>query len=342
MLDEQKENQVRLFDLFQDDFMFGAAVNTRTIVSAHNLLKEHFNSITAENEMKFANVHPQEFTYTFEEADKIAMFARMNGLKLRGHTLVWHNQTPNWVFENEAGGKVDRQTLLDRMRTHIHTVVQRYGRTVYAWDVVNEAVTDEGDEWLRPSNWLEGIGEDYLVKAFQYAHEADPHALLFYNDYNESDPGKREKIYRLVKWLQERGAPIHGIGLQAHWNLHSPSLDEIRASIERYASLGVQLQITEMDVSVFDHDDHRTDLTEPTADLIRLQAERYGQFFDLFREYRDVITGVTFWGAADDYTWLDYFPVRDRKNWPLLFDGNHRPKPAFHSVIRSAGRNETS
>ena len=266
----------------------------------------------------------------------------MNGMKLRGHTLVWHNQTPNWVFENEAGGKVDRQTLLDRMRAHIHTVVQRYGRTVYAWDVVNEAVTDEGEEWLRPSRWLEGIGEDYLVKAFQYAHEADPHALLFYNDYNECDPGKREKIYRLVKWLQERGAPIHGIGLQAHWNLHRPSLDEIRASIERYASLGVQLQITEMDVSVFDHDDHRTDLTEPTEDLIKRQAERYGQFFDLFREYRDVITGVTFWGATDDYTWLDYFPVRDRKNWPLLFDGNHRPKPAFHSVIRSAGRNETS
>ncbi|WP_338551909.1 endo-1,4-beta-xylanase [Paenibacillus sp. KS-LC4] len=326
---------------FKNDFLIGAAVNDHTIVSQRELLVKHYNSLTAENEMKFESLHPTEDTYTFEAADRIAQFAREHGMKLRGHTLVWHNQTPDWVFDDGNGGTAERETLLARMKAHIMAVMQRYQDTSYCWDVVNEAVSDEGDEWLRPSRWLEGIGDDYMVKAFQFAHEADPAALLFYNDYNECNPAKREKIYRLVKTLLEQGAPIHGIGLQGHWNLTEPSLDDIRAAIERYASLGLKLQITEMDVSVFAFEDRRTDIAIPTAEMLHQQEQRYRQFFELFREYRDVLTGVTFWGAADDYTWLDYFPVRGRKNWPLLFDTEQQPKGAYYEVVNLSARSAT-
>jgi len=222
------------------------------------------------------------------------------------------------------------------MRAHIETVVSRYKGKIYAWDVVNEAVSDQRGERLRPSKWLDIIGEDFIAKAFEFAHAADPTALLFYNDYNESVPEKREKIYDLVRSLKEQGVPIHGIGLQAHWNLEQPSIDEIREAIERYASLGMKLHITELDVSVFRFEDRRTDLTEPPEELLVRQADRYRQFFRLFKEYSDSIQSVTFWGAADDYTWLDHFPVRGRKNWPLLFDEKHRPKQSFRSVMDAA------
>ncbi|WP_019636929.1 endo-1,4-beta-xylanase [Paenibacillus fonticola] len=328
---------VTLAEGFKQDFLIGAAVNTRTINTQRKLLKEHYNSLTAENEMKFERLHPTEHLYTFEEADQIAAFARENGKKLRGHTLVWHNQTPDWVFEDANGGAADRETVLARMKSHIEEVVTRYRNDIYCWDVVNEAISDEDGEWLRPSKWLQTIGEDFIAEAFRFAHQSSPEALLFYNDYNECHPVKREKIYRLIKSLLDQGAPVHGIGLQAHWNIFDPSLNEIRDAIERYASLGLKLQITEMDVSVFAFNDRRTDLTSPTLEMIRLQEERYEQFFRLFCEYRDVLTAVTFWGAADDYTWLDHFPVQGRKNWPLLFDTEQQPKGVLHKVLSQAG-----
>lgn len=323
-----------LKELFAADFKIGAAVNPLTIGTQELLLARHFNSITAENEMKFASLHPEEGTYTFEEADRLAEFARKHGMAMRGHTLVWHNQTGDWLFQDSGGGPVSKAVLLERMREHIHTVVGRYKNDIYAWDVVNEAVADEGGDLLRASKWTEiaGADLDFIVKAFAYAHEADPDVVLFYNDYNESHPQKRDKIYALAKSLLERGAPIHGIGLQAHWNLFDPSLDEIRAAIEKYASLGLQLQLTELDMSVFRFDDRRSDLTAPEPGMLERQAERYEAVFRLLKEYRGVISGVTFWGAADDYTWLDDFPVRGRKNWPFLFDERHRPKPAFDRV----------
>lgn len=324
----------KLHEAFAGDFDIGAAVNARTVAQAGELIAAHYNSITAENEMKFASVHPEEDVYTFDDADALVAFARKHGKKMRGHTLVWHNQTTEWVFRDAHGGTVDKTTLLARLKSHIDTVVGRYRNDVYCWDVVNEAVSDEdGAETLRRSPWIDIAGEDFIAKAFEYAHEADPNALLFYNDYNECAPGKRERIYSLVRSLKERGVPIHGIGLQAHWSLASPTTDAIRAAIERYAELGLQLQFTEMDVSAFEWDDRRTDLKAPTHDMIERQAERYEVLFRLFREYRDVIAGVTFWGAADDYTWLDDFPVRGRKNWPLLFDAEHRPKPAFDRIV---------
>lgn len=322
-----------LREAFREDFTIGAAVNAETIHTQRELLAKHFGSVTAENEMKFENVHPSEDVYTFEAADRIAAFAREHGMKLRGHTLVWHNQTPAWMFQDDSGRPVDKMKLLARMKLHIEKVVGRYKDDIYCWDVVNEAVSDEGPETLRRSPWLDIAGPDFIAKAFEYAHEADPKALLFYNDYNEINEGKRERIYALVRSLVERGVPIHGIGLQAHWSLRSPAADDIRAAIERYAELGLKLQITEMDLSVFDWEDRRADLKQPTPEMLSLQAERYETVFRIFREYREVITGVTFWGAADDYTWLDDFPVKGRKNWPFLFDEAHRPKPAFARVI---------
>lgn len=324
----------KLYEAFSQSFDIGAAVNTRTIQTQKELLAYHYNSVTPENEMKFESLHPSEEMYTFERADEIASFAKAQGMKLRGHTLVWHNQTPDWMFQDSKGGTIDAETLLDRMKSHIDTVVKRYKDSIYAWDVVNEVIADEGAELLRQSKWLDIAGEGFIAKAFEYAHEADSKAVLFYNDYNESHPVKREKIYKLVKGLVDRGVPIHGVGLQAHWNIANPGLDDIRSAIERYASLGLQLQVTEMDVSVFEHGDRRTDLTAPTEQMKELLTERYEQFFMLFREYKQHISAVTFWGAADDYTWLDYFPVRGRKNWPLLFDERQQPKEAFWRVVK--------
>ncbi|MDF2645444.1 MAG: 1,4-beta-xylanase [Paenibacillus sp.] len=315
-------------------FDIGAAVTPQTIHSQLDLLRRHYNSVTAENQMKFAEIHPERERYSFDEADKIVKYALSEGKKVRGHTLVWHNQTPDWVFEGEDGESATREQLLTEMERHIHNVVTRYKGAVYAWDVVNEAIEDSTDIYLRKSKWLQLIGEDYIAKAFEYAHHADPNALLFYNDYNETNPVKREKIYTLVKTLKEQGTPIHGIGMQGHWNIHGPSLDEIRDTIERYASLGVKLHITELDLSVFEHNDRRTDLTEPTAEMLQLQAGRYEQIFNLFRSYQEVISSVTFWGAADDHTWLDHFPVKNRKNWPFLFDCKQQPKEAYYRVIK--------
>lgn len=334
MKDACSKTYTSLKDAFRDHFLIGAAVNPITIKIQRDLLIRHFNSLTAENEMKFEGVHPAEHRFTFENADRLMGFAEERGICVRGHTLVWHNQTPQWVFEKPEGGIVDRQLLLKRMKDHIDAVVTRYKGRIYAWDVVNEAVSDKSEELLRPSMWLDIAGEDFIARAFEYAHAADPEALLFYNDYNESVPEKREKIYTLVKGLKDKGVPIHGIGLQAHWNLETPSLDHIRQGIERYASLDVTLHITELDLSVFSHEDRRVDLMEPTEEMLEQQAVRYEKIFQLFKEYSGTITSVTFWGAADDYTWLDNFPVVGRKNWPFVFDGRHEPKQSYWAILK--------
>ena len=329
-----KEKEIpSLYKVFQDYFLIGAALNPSTLASQQGLIKKHFNSITAENEMKFEHLQPEEGRFNFELADKIVSFAKENEMKVRGHTLVWHNQTSDWMFTNEDGSVVGRETLLERMKIHITTVMERYKGEVYCWDVVNEVIEDNGTDVLRESKWTEIIGDDFIEKAFEYAHQADPEALLFYNDYNESHPEKREKIYTLVRGLIKKRVPIHGIGLQAHWNLSGPSYDNIRTAIKKYASLGLTIHLTEMDVSVFNWDDRRVELTEPTEEMLVIQAERYQAFFEILREHANVISSVTFWGAADDYTWLDGFPVEGRKNWPFVFDENHQPKESFWNIV---------
>ncbi|GAF66596.1 endo-1,4-beta-xylanase [Bacillus sp. TS-2] len=323
-----------LKSLFKDDFLIGAAVTPKTIDSQKELIVQHFNSITAENEMKFERVHPLENQYSFEEADKLIEFANNHKLQMRGHTLVWHNQTPPWMFEQSDGSELEREALLSRMKAHIDTVLNRYYGKIYAWDVVNEAISDSDGQFLRDSKWRDIIGDDFIEKAFTYARAADPNALLFYNDYNEFVPEKRDKIYQLIKSMIDKGVPIDGIGLQGHWNLEYPSIDLMKQGIEKYASLGLQLHITELDVSMFLHEDKRTDLKAPTKEMLELQAIRYKEIFSLLKEYRKHITSVTFWGVADDYTWLDNFPVRGRKNWPFLFDQFHKPKQSYHELLK--------
>lgn len=326
-------NEERLYKYFEKDFYIGAAVSPRVLKHKSQFVANHFNSITAENQMKFEELQPKRGEFQFDTADKMVQYARDNGLKMRGHTLVWHNQTPDWVFTNEDGSYVTRDVLLARMEAHIKEVVTRYKDDLYCWDVVNEAIDDK-EGFLRQSKWLDIIGEDFIEKAFRFAHQYAPNAQLFYNDYNAVIPEKRERIYKLLKSLVDQGAPIHGMGIQGHWNIYWPNEDEIRKSIELYASLGLKIQITELDISMFEGEDKRNPgLVAPTKEMLKLQEEQYERIFKIFKEYRDVITAVTFWGVADDYSWLDYFPVFNRKNWPLIFDEKGEPKESYRKII---------
>ncbi|MBN2441911.1 MAG: endo-1,4-beta-xylanase [Spirochaetales bacterium] len=316
---------------YKDYFPIGAAVNRKTITSHQELLLRHFNSITLESEMKFELLHPAENTYTFSTADMIIDIAKKHNMKVRGHTLVWHRQTSEWVFLDRNGELVSREVLLERIEEHINRVMSRYKNDVYSWDVVNEAIA-EGTDYLRDSKWLTIIGKDYVEKIFTYAHRADPKAQLFYNDYDVVIPEKRDKIIRLIRELKQKEVPVHGIGLQGHWNIYFPSIDLIKEAFDKYAELGLPLQITELDVSMYEFHD-KSKMDKPSPEMYEKQTIFYEKIFALFREYRDIITGVTVWGIADDKTWLDNFPVRDRKNWPLLFDTSHQPKEAFHKIM---------
>lgn len=326
-----KNKIVTLKDVYKDYFKMGVAVSLDTLKKDGELIRTQYNSLTAENVMKPEELQPNEGEFTFETADKIVDFAKDNAMEMRGHVLVWHNQTPEWMFK-EGNGQASRELALERLKKHIDVVINRYDDSFYAWDVCNEVIADEGQNLLRESPWREVVGDDFIDKAFEYAREANPDMPLFYNDYNESHPEKREKIYTLVKGLVDRDIPIDGVGLQAHWGLEDPSLDNIRAAIETYASLGLKLHVTEMDVSIYNYEDRRTDLTQPTSEMLEKQAERYDTFFSLFREYKEHIDSVTLWAASDRYNWLDDFPVRGRKNWPMLFDEQNKPKESFHRV----------
>lgn len=318
---------IGLKDKYKDYFKVGAAVNVNTIKTQADLIKEHFNSLTCENETKFSSLCSRENHYDFTNADKIVQFARDNKIPMRGHTFTWHNQTPEWVFED-----VDRTGLLKRLKNHIEVVAQHYEKDFYCWDVVNESIEDKENYVFRKSPWSSIIGEDFMDYAFLYAREALPNTDLYYNDYNETQQPKRNKIYETVKSMKERGIPIDGVGLQCHFSIYYPDQDVLRSTIELYAKLGLKLQITEMDISMYSHEDN-TKLKKPSKELLEKQAKAYGDSFAIFREYKDIIDSVTLWGVADDYTWLDNFPVRNRKNWPLLFDENHKPKEAFERIM---------
>jgi endo-1,4-beta-xylanase len=281
-------------------------------------------------------------------------FAQTNDMKVRGHALVWHRQNPSWVFSNGSGGQASRDVVLARMRSHIRNVMQHFQGKVYAWDVVNEAIMNEGQYRTgnetaedQRSQWHAILGDSYIAEAFRAAREADPNAKLFYNDYYDHIAAKRDGIYNMLKGLLDSGVTVHGVGIQCHINIE-PSMDpnhqgyhqtvaNIEAAIVKYASLGLEVQITEMDVSLYipgvtyTSDQFYTAATFTEA-LKNQQAERYRAFFELFRAHRDVITGVTLWGIADDNTWLSEFSS-GRKDFPLLFDTNHEPKPAFSAVV---------
>ena len=328
-----------LKDYYKDYFSIGVAVSPRALTTDEaQLIKKQFNSLTAENAMKSQNIHPKENEYSWKDADSIAAFAQRNNMKLRGHTLVWHNQVPAWIFLDN-GQTVSKEKLLERLRTHIQTVVGRYKGKIYAWDVVNEAISDNPNEYLRNSKWLEICGEEYIAKAFQWAHEADPDALLFYNDYNEIDPVKRKKMIRLVEDLRKKNIPIHGVGLQGHWALNEPTGSQLEETLKDFSKLGLNVQITELDISVYPKEHSARERTAEdsnsafTPEKQQKQAEVYKMCFELFRKYKSSITSVTFWNISDRHSWLDNFPVRGRKDYPLLFDANLKPKQSFREVV---------
>jgi endo-1,4-beta-xylanase len=275
-------------------------------------------------------------------------------MKVRGHNLVWHRQTPRWVFENGAGADAAPELLLARLKNHIDHVVAHFKGSVYAWDVVNEAMMDDGtyrtateQEPDQRSKWHGILGTKYIAAAFRYAHAADPDAKLFYNDYRNYIPAKRQAIYEMLKGLLAEGVPVHGVGLQCHLNIEpSPvesnqgfhqTLKDVEAAIELFASLGLAVQVTELDLSLYVPGVKYTPEQFYTAatftpELQAKQAARYADFFQLFRKHQAQITGVTFWGIADDRTWLSHFDS-GRIDFPLLFDVEHQPKAAFESIV---------
>ena len=342
-----------LYQKYATYFPIGAAVDSQSYTTHAPVLKTHFNSVTCENEMKWDALEPTENSFSYGNADAIVNFATTNSKKVRGHTLVWYSQNPSWVFSNGSGGMATKDVLLARMKNHITKVMQHFQGKVYAWDVVNEAINNDGtyrDGTLaddKKSLWYQIIGQSYIAEAFKAAHAADPNAKLFYNDYYDYIPAKRDGIYNMLKGLLDSGVIVHGVGLQTHLNIQ-PSTDmtnqayyqnvaDLEAAIVKYASLGLEVQITEMDVSLYipgityTSDMFYTAATFTDA-LQTQQAERYRAFFDMFRAHKDVITGVTLWGIADDNTWLSEFSS-GRKDFPLLFDTNHQPKKAFFAVV---------
>ncbi len=337
--------------VFEDAFRIGAALNPSQFYGHDEeetaLVQTHFNSVTPENTMKWETIHPEPGTYDFEASDRFVAFGEEHEMFVVGHTLVWHNQTPDWVFEQKDGSPVSRDTLLRRMRDHIHTVVGRYEGRVEAWDVVNEAVNDDGS--LRESPWLEIIGKEYVAKAFQYAREADPDAELYYNDYSLTNPSKRNGTVKMILRLQAQDVPLTGVGLQSHHAMDDPTLAQQDSAITDFAELGVDVMITELDIAVLPRPDNlqgaeisaRAEGGEelnPYSDglpdsMQQALAKRYAELFDVYLDHSDAISRVTFWGVTDADSWLNDWPIPDRTSYPLLFGRDNAPKPAFEAVV---------
>jgi len=339
-------NLPSLKDAYAKYFKIGAAVSGYHLPLFGDILKEHFNSLTCENAMKPEPIEPQRGVWNFGEADRILSFAKENGMALRAHAPVWHKQNGLWMFRNAAGETASREEILETLQQHMETFGQRYGEEIYCWDVVNEAVAHfEKDLVLRPSNWTELVGPDFVAESFRIAKKCVPDKVqLFYNDYNEWMPHKREKMLKLLRELIAEGAPIDGFGMQQHLSIYA-DMDEIRRSIEAYASLGLRLHVTELDVSLYTV--YETGRPTITDEMLRKQYDMYVELFRIYRQYADVIDSVTTWGVADSMTWLNTSAVRigDRKpetapgyrmNFPLLFYADHRPRPYTEQIIEDA------
>lgn len=328
-----------LKDYYDDYFPVGVAVSPRALDGSEaDLIVKQFTSMTPENAMKMGPIHPEENRYFWDDADKIVDFAEKNNLMLRGHALAWHEQYPPWIFTDAKGDTVSKEILLGRIKDHITEVVTRYKGKIYAWDVVNEAIDDDSTRIMRNSPFYKILGDDYIIKSFEYAHAADPDCQLFYNDYNAVRPEKRERIYKMLKKHVDAGVPIHGVGIQGHWSLFEPTEKDLKDALDKYASLGLKVQITELDMSVYPWEKHRREKRADESDtftpeLEQKQIDQYKMVFNVFREYKDILTGVTFWNISDKYSWLDTYPVPGRKNYPLLFDQNLEPKKVYWEVI---------
>lgn len=322
-----------LKDYYEDYFLIGVAVSPRSLEGEQaELIKKHFNSLTAENVMKPGPIHPEKDNYNWADADKIVEFAQANGMKVRGHTLCWHSQTAQWMYQDSLGNLLPKEEALANLKDHITDVVTRYKGKIYGWDVLNEIVVDDPDPakvYRETSPWYKVAGKEFIPLVFQWAHEADPDAVLFYNDYNTENPVKRDKIYNMLKELLDAGVPVHAVGLQGHWKLNDPTEENLRASIDKFASLGLDVQVTELDINVnLGREDPDSTFTPERE---QKQIDQYKMVFNVFREKKDVITGITFWNVSDRGSWLDR---RGKKAYPLLFDENLQPKKAYWEVIK--------
>ena len=332
-----------LKEAYKDYFSIGVAVSMSNLTSPDRamLIIEQFNSMTAENDMKPVLTQPKEGQWNFSNSNNIMRFAAMNNIPLRGHCLIWHNQTGNYMFYDKKGKLVSKKVLFERMKNHIDTVMGRYKGRVYAWDVVNEAISDDPNapHPYRESLYYKIAGDEFIRKAFEYAHQADPDALLFYNDYNETNPVKRERIYNMVKEMKTAGVPIHGIGMQGHYNIISPKEDDLRAAIKRYREVVDVIHVTELDVRVNTQSQGgQLVATESGAGTLSQEADiaqtrQYEMLFRVFRENKDVIRNVTFWNTDDRTTWLDTRRGSTGRSFPLLFDDNLKPKSAYYEVV---------
>jgi endo-1,4-beta-xylanase len=351
----QGQTSPTLKEAFAGVFRIGAAVNEAQIeerdARSNPIILAQFNSITPENILKWEVVHPTPGKYNFGPGDRYVAFGGKHKMFIVGHCLVWHSQTPRWVFQDSQGAALTRDALLGHMRDHIQTVVGRYKGKIAGWDVVNEALNEDGS--MRQSPWYQIIGEGYVLKAFQFAHEADPEAELYYNDYSLENVAKRKGALELIRRLKAAGAPITGVGLQAHAKMDWPTVRQLADTIEAFHALGMRVNITELDVDVLPRttQQNTADISARTAadpvanpyaaglpdEVQGKLAARYAELFGVFVQYRNAIDRVTFWGATDGDSWLNDFPTPGRTNYPLLFDRQGRPKPAFAAVIGKAG-----
>ncbi|ARD24385.1 endo-1,4-beta-xylanase [Shewanella japonica] len=346
------KTELQLKDHFAEQFKIGAALSEAQILDKKpgvlDLVAQQFNSLTAENVMKWEEIHPSPQQYNFSTPDKLVSFGQKHDMYMVGHTLLWHQQTPDWVFEDEKGNLLERDSLLERLQLHINTVLGQYKGKVQAWDVVNEAFNEDGT--LRDSKWLAIIGPDYIEKAFEYAHQADADIALYYNDYNLFKPAKRKAVVKLVKQLQSKGIRIDGVGIQGHYALDYPDLNEVENSINAFADTGVTVMFTEVDVSVLpfpDEDNQGADISLDMAlqqqfnpyadglpsDVEQQLAQRYKQIIDLFIKHQQKIDRVTFWGVDDGQTWRNDWPMTGRTDYPLLFDRELQLKPFVKDII---------
>lgn len=342
-----KTAQASLKNYFKGDFYIGTALNVSQIeekdAKADALIRKEFNAITAENIMKSMFVHPSKDKYDFAMTEKFVAYGEKNKMFIHGHTLIWHSQLAPWMTQIK-----DSTEMKAFMKDHITTIVSKFKGRINSWDVVNEALNEDGT--YRKSVFLNTLGESYLADAFKLAAQADPKVDLYYNDYNICEPKKREGAIKLIKYIKAHGGKIDGVGIQGHWRLESPSLEEIEKSILAYSALGVKVAFTELDITVlpnpwdlqgadvnqsFEGSAKMNPYPKTLPDSIQTKlAERYASIFKLFLKHKDKISRVTFWGVHDGQSWLNDWPIKGRTNYPLLFDTNLKPKKAYNSVMQ--------
>ncbi len=324
-----------LKDAYKDYFTIGVAVNQRNVTNPEQqaLILREFNSVTAENDMKPQPTEPRRGQFDFTRADRIANFCRQNGIKMRGHCLMWHSQIGEWIYKDEQGNLLPKDEFFRRMREHIHAVVNRYKDVVYAWDVVNEAMTDDAgvEDPYRQSDLYKIAGDEFIANAFRYAREADPAGLLFYNDYNETDPVKSRRIFEMVKKMKAAGVPIDGIGMQGHYNIYGPKEEEIDAAISLYRQVVGHIHMTELDVRANEEMGGALQFSQEgmaVSDSLKQHlADQYARIFRVLRKHKDVIDNVTFWNLSDRDSWLG------ARNYPLPFDTEYQPKLAYDYIL---------